>query len=139
MQYLNEFKVRIEHTRAEANEELIDTLHDHEMDDSARFDRMEREWENKRKDHNTSRELITHLMRERLIQTDGNHPRDGEAESDHQKTCQDGQHECAEAGSVAPLGIAACVSSGRAAWLAGASEPHRPSRTSGRSPLLRKA
>jgi|SRR5215831_7016113 len=50
LEYLNEFKVRIEHTRAEANEELIDTLHDHEMDDSARFDRMEREWENQRKD-----------------------------------------------------------------------------------------
>src|SRR5579864_8142239 len=50
LEYLNEFKVRIEHTRAEANEELIDTLHDHEMDDSARFDRMEREWENQRRD-----------------------------------------------------------------------------------------
>lgn len=50
LEYLNEYKVRIEHTRAQANEELIDTLHEHEMDDSARFDRMEREWENQRKD-----------------------------------------------------------------------------------------
>ena len=50
LEYLNEYKVRIEHTRAEANEELIDTLHEHEMDDSARFDQMEREWEKQRKD-----------------------------------------------------------------------------------------
>lgn len=50
LEYLNEYKVRIEHTRAQANEELIDTLHEHEMDDSARFDRMKREWENQRKD-----------------------------------------------------------------------------------------
>ena len=35
LEYLNEYKVRIEHTRAEANEELIDTLHEQEMDDSA--------------------------------------------------------------------------------------------------------
>src|SRR6476660_5284469 len=50
LEYLNEYKVRIEHTRAQANEELIDTLHEKEMGDSARFDRMEREWENQRKD-----------------------------------------------------------------------------------------
>jgi molecular chaperone DnaK (HSP70) len=50
LEYLNEYKIRIEHTRAEANEELIDTLHECEMDDSARFDRMEREYENQRKD-----------------------------------------------------------------------------------------
>lgn len=50
LEYLNEYKVRVEHTRAEANEELIDTLHDQEMDDSARFDEMQRQWENQRKD-----------------------------------------------------------------------------------------
>jgi len=50
LEYLNEYKLRIEHTRAEANEELVDTLHEHEMGDSARFDRMEREWEKQRKD-----------------------------------------------------------------------------------------
>jgi hypothetical protein len=38
LEYLNEYKVRIEHTRAQAN------------DDSARFDRMEREWEKQRRD-----------------------------------------------------------------------------------------
>ena len=50
LEYLNEYKVRIEHTRAEANEELIDTLQEHEMEDSARFDGMQRYWENQRKD-----------------------------------------------------------------------------------------
>jgi hypothetical protein len=50
LEYLNEYKVRVEHTRAEANEELIDTLHEQEMDDSARFDEMQRYWENQRKD-----------------------------------------------------------------------------------------
>lgn len=50
LEYLNEYKVRIEHTRAEANEELIDTLQEQEMDDSARFDEMQRYWEDQRKD-----------------------------------------------------------------------------------------
>jgi len=50
LEYLNEYKVRIEHARAEANEELIDTLHEQEMNDSARFERMARDWENQRKD-----------------------------------------------------------------------------------------
>ena len=50
LEYLNEYKIRLEHTRAEANEELIDTLHEHETDDSARFDEMQRYWENQRKD-----------------------------------------------------------------------------------------
>jgi hypothetical protein len=49
-EYLKECKTRLEHTRAEANEQLINTLHEWEMDDSARFDRMERELENQRKD-----------------------------------------------------------------------------------------
>jgi uncharacterized protein YdiU (UPF0061 family) len=47
---LNECKVRVEHTRAEANEELVDTLREQEVDDSARFDEMQRHWESQRKD-----------------------------------------------------------------------------------------
>ena len=50
LEYLNEYKVRIEHTRAEANEELIDSLQQQEADDSFRFDEMQRYWENQRKD-----------------------------------------------------------------------------------------
>jgi hypothetical protein len=50
LEYLNEYKVRIEHTRAEANEELIDSLQQQEADDSFRFDEMQRYWDNQRKD-----------------------------------------------------------------------------------------
>jgi molecular chaperone DnaK (HSP70) len=50
LENLNAFKVTLEHTRAEANEELIQTLQDYEQEESARFDRMEREWENQLKD-----------------------------------------------------------------------------------------
>ncbi len=50
VEHLNAYKIRLESTRAQANEELIDTLSAQEMDDSARFDRMEREWENQWKD-----------------------------------------------------------------------------------------
>ena len=44
LQYLHEYKVVLEHTRAEANEELIDTLHEYEMEEAARFERMQRDW-----------------------------------------------------------------------------------------------
>jgi hypothetical protein len=50
LEQLNAFKVSLEHTRAEVNEELIDTLHDFELEQSAHFDRMEREWEDQLKD-----------------------------------------------------------------------------------------
>ena len=50
LEYLNEYKIRLELTRAEANEELIDTLHEYEMNESARFDGMQREWEKQRQD-----------------------------------------------------------------------------------------
>lgn len=43
-------KSLLEHTRAEANEELVQTLQDYEQEESARFDRIEREWENQLKD-----------------------------------------------------------------------------------------
>lgn len=82
LESLNEFKVRIEHTRAEANEELIDTLHEHEMDDAARFDQMEREWENQRKDpddvffHARDRkQQIKEQIRELQEGLEGQHPR----------------------------------------------------------------
>src|SRR5437879_3519731 len=50
LENLNALKVALEHTRAEANEELVQTLQDYEQEESARFDRMEREWQNQRKD-----------------------------------------------------------------------------------------
>jgi len=50
LENLNALKVTLEHTRAEANEELVQTLQDYEQEESARFDRMEREWEDQLKD-----------------------------------------------------------------------------------------
>jgi molecular chaperone DnaK (HSP70) len=47
---LNEHKIRIEHTRAQANEDLIDRLQEYETEESVRFDRMESELEKQRKD-----------------------------------------------------------------------------------------
>ena len=47
---LNAFKVSLEHTRAQANGELVHTLQDYEEEESLRFDRMEREWEDQLKD-----------------------------------------------------------------------------------------
>ena len=43
-------RCEFEHTRAEANEELIDTLHEQEMNDTTRFHRMKREWDNQHTD-----------------------------------------------------------------------------------------
>jgi len=50
LESLNEYKIQLEHTRARANQELIETLQEQEMDDSVRFDRMQRHWEDQRKD-----------------------------------------------------------------------------------------
>jgi hypothetical protein len=50
LDHLNAFKVVLEHTRAEANDELTHSLSDYEQEESARFDRMQREWEDQRKD-----------------------------------------------------------------------------------------
>ena len=44
-EYLNEFKIELEHTRANANGELMEVLHDHEIDEAGRFDQMRRERE----------------------------------------------------------------------------------------------
>ena len=38
LEYLNAFKVSLEHSRARVNEELIETLHEFELDQSAHFD-----------------------------------------------------------------------------------------------------
>src|SRR5260370_37987366 len=50
LENLNAFKVPLEHTRAQANEELVQTLQDYEQEESVRSDRMEREWEDQLKD-----------------------------------------------------------------------------------------
>src|SRR5579859_6215767 len=50
LEHLNAFKVALERTRAEANEELVQTLQTYEEEESARFDSMEREWEKQHQD-----------------------------------------------------------------------------------------
>ena len=50
LEYLSEYKVRLEHMRAQANEELIDTLRQYEMDEAFRFGQMQRDWEKQRGD-----------------------------------------------------------------------------------------
>jgi vacuolar-type H+-ATPase subunit I/STV1 len=47
---LNEYKIRIEHTRAEANQDLTDRLQEYETGESVRFDRMELDLEKRRGD-----------------------------------------------------------------------------------------
>jgi len=49
---LNEHKIRIEHARAQANEDLTDRLQDYETEESVRLDRMELELEKRRQDPN---------------------------------------------------------------------------------------
>jgi len=49
-EYLNACKIELEHTRAKANDELIETLRDYEQNEGGRFSRMQKEWENQLKD-----------------------------------------------------------------------------------------
>jgi len=49
-EYLNACKIELEHTRANANNELIETLRDYEQDEGGRFYRMQKEWEDQLKD-----------------------------------------------------------------------------------------
>ncbi len=49
-QYLNACKIELEHTRANANDELIETLREYEQDEGWRFYRMQKEWEDQLKD-----------------------------------------------------------------------------------------
>src|SRR5579859_4684533 len=50
LEHLNAFKVSLERIRAEANEELIQTLQTYEEEESARFDGMERAWQKQYQD-----------------------------------------------------------------------------------------
>ena len=45
LEFLNAYRVTLEYTRAQANDELIQTLQDLEQEDTARFERMHDEWE----------------------------------------------------------------------------------------------
>ena len=49
-EYLNACKVELEHTRASANDELIETLRGYEQEEEFRFWQMQKEWEDQLKD-----------------------------------------------------------------------------------------
>jgi hypothetical protein len=49
-EYLNACKIELEHTRANANDELIETLRDYEQDEGFRFYQMQKEWDDQLKD-----------------------------------------------------------------------------------------
>ena len=50
LEFLNAYRVTLEYTRAQANDELIHTLQDLEQEDTARFERMQDEWEKQLRD-----------------------------------------------------------------------------------------
>ena len=49
-EYLNAFKVELEHTRANTNDELIETLREFEQDEGFRFWQMQKQWDDQLKD-----------------------------------------------------------------------------------------
>jgi len=49
-EYLNACKIELEHTRANANDELIETLREYERDEGYRFCQMQKEWSDQFKD-----------------------------------------------------------------------------------------
>jgi hypothetical protein len=49
-EYLNPCKIEIKHSRANLNDELIETLHQYEQEDGGRFYRMQAEWDSRLKD-----------------------------------------------------------------------------------------
>ena len=51
-EYLNACKIELEHTRASANDELIETLREYEQEEGGRFYQMQKEWDDQFKDPN---------------------------------------------------------------------------------------
>src|SRR5215469_7017855 len=49
-EFLNAYRVTLEYTRAQANDELMQSLQDLEQEDTARFERMHDEWEKQIRD-----------------------------------------------------------------------------------------
>jgi len=49
-EYLNAYKIELEHTRANANDELIETLREYEQEEGSRFWQMQKEWDDQLKD-----------------------------------------------------------------------------------------
>ena len=49
-EYLNGYRIALEYTRAQANDELVQTLQELEQEDTARFERLHDEWRNQNRD-----------------------------------------------------------------------------------------
>jgi len=49
-EFLNAYRVTLEYTRSQANDELIHSLQDLEQEDTARFERIHDEWEKQNRD-----------------------------------------------------------------------------------------
>src|SRR5262252_7571251 len=49
-EYLNAYRITVEYTRAQANDELMQSLQDVEQKDAARFERRHDEWEKQNRD-----------------------------------------------------------------------------------------
>ena len=49
-EYLNAYKIELEHTRANANDELIETLREYEQEEGGRFCKMRKDWDDQFKD-----------------------------------------------------------------------------------------
>ncbi|HEY6249325.1 MAG TPA: hypothetical protein VI685_05160 [Candidatus Angelobacter sp.] len=49
-EYLNAYRVTVEYTRAQANDELMQSLQDLEQEDTARFERLHDEWDKQNRD-----------------------------------------------------------------------------------------
>lgn len=49
-EFLNAYRITVEYTRAQANDELMQTLQDLEQEDAARFERLHDEWDKQNRD-----------------------------------------------------------------------------------------
>ena len=49
-EFLNAYRITVEYTRAQANDELMQSLQDLEQKDAARFERMHDDWEKQNRD-----------------------------------------------------------------------------------------
>lgn len=62
-EFLNAYRITLEYTRSQANDELIRTLQDLEQEDTARFERLHDEWTEQNRDPD---DVFFHAQERRL-------------------------------------------------------------------------
>ena len=62
-EYLNAYRITVEYTRAQANDELMQSLQDLEQKDAARFERLHDEWDRQNRDPD---DVFFHAQERRL-------------------------------------------------------------------------